>query len=266
MRALELIRTYARKVRVGEQIVPKEEINEANLKDISFAWFDFKNITSVEPVEDMGALESLRIIDLKFCALKQIPSFVFESQATFLNLKNNYLTHISDDIGKLSGLQYLNASYNNIMSVSSCLPHTLEYLSLSRNNLQELDTELVHLHKLQILQLSYNRLELFPSSIAILTKLHKLNVSNNKLTQLADIKALQELKILYANHNTLREVDESIYELKKLVHLYLGCNELTKIDEKIARLTKLQNLDVSSNLIETLPAEISELRLNVFNA
>ena len=251
---------------MGERIVPREAINETTLKDISFAWFDFKNVVSVEPVEDMGALESLQIIDLKFCALKEIPSFVFESSATFLNLKNNDLTHISDKIGKLSDLQYLNASYNNIISVSSSLPSSLEYLSLSRNNLQKLNKELAHLHNLQILQLSYNQLEIFPSSIASLAKLHKLNVSNNKLSQLADMQALQELKILYANHNKLKRVNGSVYELEKLVHLYLGHNELTKIDEKIARLTKLQNLDVSNNRIEKMPKGINELKLNVFNA
>lgn len=150
----------------------------------------------------------------------------------------------------LTGLQYLDLSYNTIRDLSALTGmDSLETLYLSHNAITDL-TDLSGLSGLKTLNLSYNSI----TSILPLCSnrnLVSLNVSNNLLEKLSDLDLLPALEKLNASFNKLTDIA-----------VLGGCSGLTELDisnnliediDSLESLVSLMDLNCSYNHISFLP-------------
>lgn len=120
-------------------------------------------------------------------------------------------------------------------------PLNVYKLSLKKQKLTELPTEIYQFKNLQVLDFQKNKLKIFPKKIT-------------------DFKYLQEL-ILTGN-----KIDIIPKELGKLIHLkrfVAGSNLIVSIPAEIENLKELTFLDLWGNNIGSLPYEIQELKDNL---
>jgi len=108
------------------------------------------------------------------------------------------------------------------------------------------------------LDLSGQNLERIPEYVFSRTDLEELDVSNNKLTGAiqAEIRFLQNLKVLNASNNLMTGVPAEIGQLQKLQTLDLSNNQLTGLPYELGNLKNLKILNISGN-------NYSELDLNI---
>ncbi|TCI94803.1 leucine-rich repeat domain-containing protein [Tenacibaculum sp. M341] len=164
-----------------------------------------------------------------------------EKYITSLDLYNNKLRTISNDIGKLINLDYLELKDNELISLPSKAfkkLKKLEVLRVNNNKLTEVPKEIGDLSVLTHLIIENNKLCKIPESIGKLKKIEVLDFTNNKLTSLPDtIGDLESLEYLLLSDNNLKKLPRSIRSLDKLKVLSIKNNPLSdKEKENIIRL------------------------------
>ncbi|MBI5457860.1 leucine-rich repeat domain-containing protein [Candidatus Kaiserbacteria bacterium] len=100
-----------------------------------------------------------------------------------------------------------------------------------------------------VLDLSGQGLTKAPAYIFDRTDIENLNLSRNAITGAlqAEVRRLQNLKVLDLSDNKFTGVPAEIGQLKKLEVLDLSNNELTGLPYELGSLSRLQLLDVSGN-------------------
>lgn len=100
------------------------------------------------------------------------------------------------------------------------------------------------------LDLSGNGLIKAPSYIFERTDIEELNLSNNELegSLQAEVRHLQNLKVLDLSNNNFTGVPAEVGQLNNLEILNLSNNKLTGLPYELGNLSKLRVLDVSGNL------------------
>ncbi len=159
--------------------------------------------------------------------------------------------HYSDDakitsakgVEKLTGLEYLDLSSNQLTSIDISGNTSLTTLILYNNNLTNID--LSNNTSLTNLNLSSNQLTNI--DVSVNTSLTDLDLSNNQLTSL-DLSHNMLLEQLYLDDNQLTSIDVS--NITSLTDLVLYSNQLTSID--LSNNTSLTNLDLNSNQLTSL--------------
>lgn len=116
-------------------------------------------------------------------------------------------------------------------------PLTVYKLSIKKQKLTELPSEIYQFKNVQHLIVSKNKLKVFPPEMVAFTYLQILDMSSNKMEIIP------------------KELGELIY-LKKI---YLNQNKIVSIPSEIKNLKKLKYLDLWGNEIGVLPYEIGEL-------
>lgn len=122
-----------------------------------------------------------------------------------------------------------------------------------------------------VMNLNARQMTRVPDYIFRQTNLEELNVSNNRLTGAvqAEIRNLQNLRILDLSNNELTGVPAEIGQLKKLEILNLSNNKLTGLPYELGNLENLQTLDISGNdysaadlriITEKLPATVNIIK------
>ncbi len=164
-----------------------------------------------------------------------------EKYITSLDLYNNKLTTISNDIGKLINLDYLELKDNELISLPGKAfkkLKKLEVLRVNNNKLTEIPKEIGDLSVLTHLIIENNKLNKVAESIGNLKKLEVLELTNNKITSLPNsIGGLESLEYLLLKNNDLKELPNSIKNLDKLKVVRLTNNPLSKTEkEKIKSL------------------------------
>ena len=146
---------------------------------------------------------------------------------------------------------YINCSSNNLTSLPSKLPESLQELYCPHNNLTELPSKLPE--SLQELYCPHNNLTELPSNIP--ESLQKLYCSYNNLTELP-LKLPESLQELYCCHNKLTKLPLKLPEL--LQTLWCSNNKLTSLPSNLPE--SLQNLYCSYNNLsfEELPLKFPE--------
>jgi Leucine-rich repeat (LRR) protein len=99
------------------------------------------------------------------------------------------------------------------------------------------------------LDLSNRGLDKLPENVLSMRNLESLDISDNNLTGAlpAEIKNLQNLKILKANNNNMTGVPAEIGQMSKLEILDLSNNQLTGLPYELGNLKNLKILNLSGN-------------------
>lgn len=116
-------------------------------------------------------------------------------------------------------------------------PLTVYKLSIKKQKLAELPTEIYQFKNVQHLIVSKNKLKVFPKELVAFKYLQILDMSSNKL----------------------EKIPEELGELVYIKELYLNQNKIVSIPPEIKHLKKLKYLDLWGNEIGVLPYEIGEL-------
>ncbi|MFH1822100.1 MAG: leucine-rich repeat domain-containing protein [Patescibacteria group bacterium] len=113
------------------------------------------------------------------------------------------------------------------------------------------------------LDFSNQNLEKIPENVFKQTNLEELNVSNNKLTGAiqAEIRHLQNLKVLNLSNNLMTGVPAEIGQLQKLEILDLSNNQLTGLPYELGNLKNLKTLYIFGNNYSELDLSIIEQNL-----
>ncbi len=114
-----------------------------------------------------------------------------------------------------------------------------------------------------VLNLSGQGLTKAPGYIFGRTDIEELNLSNNALdgSLQAEVRHLQNLKVLNLSNNKFTGVPAEIGQLKNLEVLNLSNNKLTGLPYELGNLSKLKLLDISGNAYSE--ADLAIIRKNL---
>lgn len=144
--------------------------------------------------QELARCEGLERIVLDWNQISEIEPGIF-SEGTFpklevINLSHNRLTFLPSDFPKtasqsVNGLQYVDLSYNQLISVPVALMQcrSLKELNLSHNKMSKLPEE-YGLKTLKKLFLSFNELSSLPENIGTSKELEKLRITSNQIKRL----------------------------------------------------------------------------------
>jgi leucine-rich repeat protein SHOC2 len=125
------------------------------------------------------------IVDLRKRGISDLPGAISVLRCREFIIAENDISTLPDEIGKMSELIVLDASFNRINGLPFEIGQlkNLKELNLSNNKLffAPLTPEIGNLKSLVKLDLSGNQLDELPSQFANLSALEHLNVSNNQL-------------------------------------------------------------------------------------
>ena len=176
---------------------------------------------------------------------------------TYLNLSKNKITAIPKSLKNLKNLNHLNFSDNKVkIGVPEWMASlsNLTHLDLSRNNISSISKTIEAFQKLTYLNLSLNYITQLPDYIWNLGKLSHLDLSGNNISRISPtIRKAKNLTYLDVANNRITELPESIGNLRNLIHLDLFGNKNVKfLPKSIFNLSNLRYLDVRCTSIVPL--------------
>ncbi|XP_032744024.1 podocan-like protein 1 [Rattus rattus] len=220
---------------------------------------------------------SLERLHLQNNLISKVPrgALSLQTQLRELYLQHNQLTDSGLDattFSKLSSLEYLDLSHNQLATVPEGLPGNLTILHLGRNCIRHV--EAVRLHKakgLRYLLLQHNKLEasaLPAGTLRPLRALHTLHLYGNRLERVPPALP-RHLQALVMPHNRVAALGaRDLVSARALTELNLAYNRLASAHvhpRAFRRLRALRSLDLAGNqlsrLPEGLPASLRSLRL-----
>lgn len=216
-------------------IPPKPKVNlddcATGAEIIAKLYFqDYAAANKSEKLRELGDLNQLSVFyPNNTGGLSDIPTQVFEllpNLETFC-WEMSDLERVPVHLKNWERLRELYLSKNKIHTLSNSvgvLP-LLEYLDISQNALVQIPNNLDYLKQLKSLALDNNRLAQLPKSIGKLPQLTYLALGFNQLTELPPtIAQLQNLNVLDIQSNQLAVFPEMLLELAGLEELFLANN------------------------------------------
>uniref|UniRef100_A0A674I1M8 LRRNT domain-containing protein n=1 Tax=Terrapene triunguis TaxID=2587831 RepID=A0A674I1M8_9SAUR len=204
-------------------------------------------------------------LHLKNNKLEKIPKGAFNELVGLreLYLQNNYLTNEGMDnetFWKLSSLEYLDLSSNNLSQIPSGLPRNIVLLHLEKNAIKTIGRDvLIQIRNLEYLLLHNNKLKargIHPLAFQGLKKLHTVHLYNNMLERIPS-GLPRRVKTLMILHNQISEINRNDFATTYLLEeLNLSYNKITSPHihrEAFRKLRLLKSLDLSGNNLHTLP-------------
>lgn len=205
-------------------------------------------------------------LHLKNNKLEKIPAGAFSELS---NLRELYLqnNHLSDEgldnetFWKLSSLEYLDLSSNNLSRVPAGLPRSLVLLHLEKNAIRSVDADvLTPIRSLEYLLLHSNQLQapgIHPLAFQGLKRLHTLHLYNNALERVPS-GLPRRVRTLMILHNQIEGIGRDDFATTYfLEELNLSYNRITSAKvhrDAFRKLRQLRSLDLSGNRLQTLPA------------
>lgn len=138
-------------------------------------------------------------------------------------------------------------------------------LSLKKQKLKTIPTEVYDFVDLQYLDLSKNNIDSISPHIKNLKNLQVLYLNKNKIYSIpAELYELSNLKIISLNSNDVNYISPSIQKLLQLEILDLWNTNVTSLPEQITRLEKLKEIDLRGiSMNPTQQQQILDLLPNV---
>jgi Leucine-rich repeat (LRR) protein len=167
-----------------------------------------------------------------------------------------------ESLGRLSWLQSLNLSHNQLKVLPEPLGQLTELQSLdvSHNQLIDLPEWLSQLKQLHSLNLFANQLTALPEWVGQLTQLQSLDLAANRLKELPEwLGGLARLQFLRLSNNQLMVLPEWLGQLTQLRSLNLFATHLTVLPESLSQLEQLRYLDLYYNKLEISPNSLGKL-------
>ncbi|KAK6733167.1 hypothetical protein RB195_017122 [Necator americanus] len=162
-----------------------------------------------------------RILQLKACGLKSMPSALNELYEVIRNLElsQNKIKELPPDIGYFTVLKQLHLSENALTQLPDEIGSlkNLEILNLQSNKLSSLPDTIVGCTSLKTLNLSANNFIQFPVPVCHLMSLETLNLSQNAITELPDEVSSLNASEMNLNQNRLNFLNADA--LAKCPHL-----------------------------------------------
>uniref|UniRef100_A0A8C5WSD5 Podocan n=1 Tax=Laticauda laticaudata TaxID=8630 RepID=A0A8C5WSD5_LATLA len=204
-------------------------------------------------------------LHLKNNKLEKIPVGAFNelSDLRELYLQNNKLNNDgmnNETFWKLSSLEYLDLSSNNLSQIPHGLPRNIVLLHLEKNAIRSIGNGvLTQIKHLEYLLLHNNKLkaqEIHPLAFHGLKKLHTVHLYNNLLEKIPSglPRRVKTLMILY---NQISEIGREDFATTYFMEeLNLSYNKITSSQihrESFRKLKLLKSLDFSGNKLRTMP-------------
>uniref|UniRef100_A0A7N4PSC1 Podocan n=1 Tax=Sarcophilus harrisii TaxID=9305 RepID=A0A7N4PSC1_SARHA len=197
--------------------------------------------------------------------LEKIPAGAFSELTSLreLYLQNNYLTNEGMDnetFWKLSSLEYLDLSSNNLSEIPAGLPRNIVLLHLEKNAIRSVGPDvLTQIRNLEYLLLHSNKLKakgIHPLAFQGLKKLHTVHLYNNVLERVPG-GLPRRVRTLMILHNQISGIARNDFATTYfLEELNLSYNKITSPQvhrDAFRKLRLLKSLDLSGNLLQTLP-------------
>ncbi|KAM8999796.1 podocan isoform 3-T3 [Sarcophilus harrisii] len=204
-------------------------------------------------------------LHLKNNKLEKIPAGAFSELTSLreLYLQNNYLTNEGMDnetFWKLSSLEYLDLSSNNLSEIPAGLPRNIVLLHLEKNAIRSVGPDvLTQIRNLEYLLLHSNKLKakgIHPLAFQGLKKLHTVHLYNNVLERVPG-GLPRRVRTLMILHNQISGIARNDFATTYfLEELNLSYNKITSPQvhrDAFRKLRLLKSLDLSGNLLQTLP-------------
>lgn len=220
--------------------------------------------------------DHLRVLQIKFEEIKEIPLWVFSLRALE---ELHLLGYLSQDASKNATLESLRELKSlkvlTLKSNLSKVPQTVADVAshLQKLSIQNDGTKLLTLNALKRLSLLKELelircdLERIPHAVFSLNNLQMLDLKENSLHTIEEIISLQhcrKLSILRLWHNQIAYIPDHIRKLKGLEELCLNRNKILVLPPPLFLCTKLRHLDLSYNEIRELPPEVGVLQMMQF--
>ena len=170
-----------------------------------------------------------------------------------------------DGIGMLKSLQCLSLGRNPLSEIPTELSQLQQLKELWMDDCQikgELPAPILELKNLEELRLSNNQIDSIPDAVADLMNLRVLSLDRNRLASLPQtIKFLSDLQTLLLRHNELTELPEGVPGplMGSLKLLHLSSNQLTGLPSSFAECRSLTHIYLNGNRIESLPDNFDTL-------
>lgn len=218
----------------------------SNMKNITELYLGSNKLSGEIPAF-IGSFKTLKSLDLAYAQFvgavpEEIGNLI---NLTDLHLETNQLTNIPESITRLTKLEYLNISNNQIE--------------------QNLPDSIGNLVNLKILRFNYNKFSgAIPFSLGNLKLLSELYLDHNQLTGSIPLSIgnCTELVVLYLDHNQLSgRIPSPIGSLTKVRYFYLNDNKLTgPIPNLIGNLSSVEYFYVQNNFLSgPIPSSIGRL-------
>ncbi|XP_044286411.1 podocan isoform X2 [Varanus komodoensis] len=214
-------------------------------------------------------------LHLKNNKLEKIPKGAFSELSGLreLYLQNNKLTNEGMDnetFWKLSSLEYLDLSSNNLSQIPSGLPRNIVLLHLEKNAIKSIGKDvLTQIKNLEYLLLHNNKLKargIHPLAFQGLKKLHTVHLYNNQLEKIPS-GLPRRVKTLMILHNQISEISRNDFATTYFMEeLNLSYNKIrsTQIHrDAFRKLRLLKSLDLSGNNLHTMPYGFPKNLLNM---
>ncbi|XP_006874377.1 PREDICTED: podocan-like protein 1 [Chrysochloris asiatica] len=209
---------------------------------------------------------SLERLHLQNNLISKVPRGALSRQTQLreLYLQHNRLTDSGLDgttFSKLSSLEYLDLSHNQLAEVPAGLPRTLAILHLGRNRIQRVEgARLQGAQGLRYLLLQHNQLGgtgLSPGALRPLRRLHTLHLYGNRLDRVP-LALPRRLRALVLPHNQVTLLGaHDLAAMRGLTDLNLAYNRLvsSRVHRRAFRpLRALRSLDLAGNQLTRLPS------------
>jgi Leucine-rich repeat (LRR) protein len=260
----------------------------ANLKDLTeLALVDNKLVTLPATISKLEKLKALNLSENQ--SLDFVHTFDLLSRVGSLRqlvLEDLKLADLASNITKMLQLDELFLSGNKFSDIPEALKGMpIKYLDLSANMLELVNIRKGDLQQLTGIKLDQNEIRELPPELLLLPNLHKVSILGNLVAVLPKwIKSLKGLTELDLSSNILKVLPEEITQLSNLKELSLSGNHLTAagiaplynmpwltklqlhrndityIDPHIQSLVNLEELDIGNNPLNSLPAEMADLK------
>lgn len=209
-----------------------------------------------------------------------------------LDLSEQKLTKIPEIVSKLTNLQELNLSQNNLSNLNGFESlSNIQVLNIGMNNFKSFPIEITKYKNLKNLSLWWNDIKTFPNEFfsqntkievldmtsmfefdfeSNLNKIHlfknlkHLNLGNNQIPHLTiqfdKLENLEVFGFIRQDSINLKELCIKLADCKKLNTVHFSVNNIKVLPSEILLLASLEELNLYQNKIKVLPSDIVKMK------